>query len=82
MSGATIVPVAYASSRRRIFEKAWDKAALNLPFGRAAFCIGEPDRRSTPMPTTRSWRSAAPRVQDDHSTRPPTKPIPMWTAGT
>jgi lysophospholipid acyltransferase (LPLAT)-like uncharacterized protein len=41
MSGATIVPVAYASSRRRIFENAWDRAALNLPFGRAAFCMGD-----------------------------------------
>lgn len=42
ISGAPIVPVAYASSRRHVFEKAWDKAVLNLPFGRAAFCIGEP----------------------------------------
>jgi lysophospholipid acyltransferase (LPLAT)-like uncharacterized protein len=41
MSGATIVPVAYASSKRHVFEQAWDKAALNLPFGRAAFCIGD-----------------------------------------
>ncbi|QKV19204.1 lysophospholipid acyltransferase family protein [Oricola thermophila] len=42
MSGVPILPVAYASSRRYVFEKAWDKAVLNLPFGRAAFCIGEP----------------------------------------
>ncbi|GAB4364230.1 MAG: lysophospholipid acyltransferase family protein [Oricola sp.] len=42
LTGAPIVPVAYASSRRHVFEKAWDKAVLNLPFGRAAFCIGEP----------------------------------------
>ena len=41
MTGAPIVPVAYASSRRHVFENAWDKAALNLPFGRAAFCIGD-----------------------------------------
>ncbi|WP_421853704.1 lysophospholipid acyltransferase family protein [Oricola sp.] len=41
MSGAPIVPVAYASSRRFVFENAWDKAALNLPFGHAAFCIGD-----------------------------------------
>ena len=42
ISGVPIVPVAYASSRRHVFEKAWDKAVLNLPFGRAAFCIGDP----------------------------------------
>lgn len=41
MSGAPIVPVAYASSRRRLFANAWDKAAINLPFGKAAFCVGE-----------------------------------------
>ncbi|MCI5078538.1 lysophospholipid acyltransferase family protein [Oricola sp.] len=42
LSGAPIVPVAYASSRRRVFQKSWDKAVLNLPFGRAAFCFGDP----------------------------------------
>lgn len=42
LSGAPIVPVAYASSRRRVFERAWDKAVLNLPFGRSAFYFGDP----------------------------------------
>lgn len=41
ITGVPILPVAYASSRRHVFEKAWDKAVLNLPFGRAAFCMGE-----------------------------------------
>jgi len=40
-SGAPIVPLAIASSRRRKFEKSWDKTALNLPFGTTAICVGE-----------------------------------------
>ncbi len=39
-SGVPIVPLAIASSRRFIFQKAWDKAALNMPFGTTAICIG------------------------------------------
>lgn len=42
LSGRPIIPAAYASSRRKVFPKAWDKAALNLPFGRAAILTGEP----------------------------------------
>ena len=42
MSGAPIVPVAYASSRRRVLENTWDKSVINLPFGQAAFCFGDP----------------------------------------
>lgn len=41
-SGRPIVPVAYSSSRAHVFRKAWDRAALNLPFGRAAVTAGEP----------------------------------------
>lgn len=40
-SGAPIVPLAIASSRRRVFEKSWDKTAFNLPFGTTAICVGE-----------------------------------------
>lgn len=40
-SGAPIVPLAIASSRRYIFQKAWDKAALNMPFGTSAITVGE-----------------------------------------
>lgn len=43
-SGAPIVPIAYASSRRHVFKKAWDKAVMNLPFGRAALYFGDPIR--------------------------------------
>ena len=39
-SGAPIVPLAIASSRRHIFEKAWDKAALNMPYGTTAISVG------------------------------------------
>lgn len=40
-SGAPIVPLAIASSRRFIFKNAWDKAALNMPFGTTGICIGK-----------------------------------------
>lgn len=40
-SGRPILPFAIASSKRYIFKKAWDKTALNLPFGKTAICIGD-----------------------------------------
>ncbi len=40
-TGAPIVPLAIGSSRRFIFKRAWDKAALNLPFGTTAICVGK-----------------------------------------
>ena len=40
-SGCPIVPVAFAT-RWRITINSWDKASINLPFGRAAFIVGEP----------------------------------------
>ncbi len=42
LSGRPVVPLAVATSRRRIMERAWDKAAINLPFGRRAVVVGEP----------------------------------------
>jgi len=39
-SGRPIVPLAITSSRRHIFQKAWDKAAFNMPFGTTAVCTG------------------------------------------
>ena len=43
-AGVPIVPVAYASSRGKRFPRAWDRAVLPLPFGRAAIVAGEPIR--------------------------------------
>ncbi len=40
-SGAPIVPVAMATSRRRIL-KTWDRMQLHLPFSRMVFVSGEP----------------------------------------
>jgi len=40
-SGRPIVPLAIASSRRKVFKKSWDKTTLNLPFGTTAICMGE-----------------------------------------
>lgn len=42
LSGRPVVPAAYASSRRKVLEKSWDKTVVNLPFGRAAVALGEP----------------------------------------
>ncbi|WP_316861563.1 lysophospholipid acyltransferase family protein [uncultured Cohaesibacter sp.] len=41
LSGRPIIPAAYASSNR-IDLDTWDKASINMPFGRAAFIIGDP----------------------------------------
>jgi lysophospholipid acyltransferase (LPLAT)-like uncharacterized protein len=40
-SGRTIIPIAYATSRRIDFTS-WDNATVNLPFSRAACAVGEP----------------------------------------
>ena len=42
VSGRPIVPVAVATSRRKVLEKTWDKTTINLPFGRRAVAIGQP----------------------------------------
>lgn len=42
ISGRPIIPVAYATSNHYIFQNSWDKATLNLPFGKRGFAVGEP----------------------------------------
>lgn len=42
LSGRPIVPMAVATSRRRVVERSWDKTTINLPFGRGAVILGEP----------------------------------------
>ena len=34
LSGRPILPIALATSRRKVIEKSWDKTTINLPFGR------------------------------------------------
>ena len=41
-SGRPIVPLAIASSRRKVVKRAWDRTTFNLPFGRSAICMGKP----------------------------------------
>ena len=41
VSGRPIVPIAVATSRRKVLERTWDKTTINLPFGRQALAIGE-----------------------------------------
>lgn len=41
-SGRPIIPLAIASSRRKVITRAWDRTTFNLPFGRSAICMGEP----------------------------------------
>lgn len=42
LSGAPIVPIANALSRKVEIKKAWDRFQVPLPFGRAAVVYGEP----------------------------------------
>jgi len=42
ISGRPIVPVAIATSRRKVLEKTWDRTTINLPFGRRSLVLGEP----------------------------------------
>lgn len=42
LSKKPIVPVAIATSRRKVLERTWDKTTIGLPFGRLAVTIGEP----------------------------------------
>src|SRR5690606_17108418 len=42
VSGRPVVPIAVATSRRKVLEKTWDKTTINLPFGRRALAFGEP----------------------------------------
>ena len=42
ISGKSIYPVAYQTSRRKVLERTWDKTTINWPFGRAALVVGEP----------------------------------------
>lgn len=41
LSGRPVLPVAFSSTRQKIFDS-WDKFVLPLPFGRIAFCVGAP----------------------------------------
>lgn len=42
LSGRPIVAVAYASTRKKVLEKTWDKTTINLPFGKAAYVAADP----------------------------------------
>jgi lysophospholipid acyltransferase (LPLAT)-like uncharacterized protein len=42
ISGRPIVPVALATSRYHVVEKAWDRMTINLPFGRRCLRVGAP----------------------------------------
>jgi len=42
ISGRPIVPMAIATSRRKVLERTWDKTTINLPFGRCAVIMADP----------------------------------------
>ena len=42
LAGVPIVPVSYATSRRRLLASSWDRFHVALPGGRGIFLIGEP----------------------------------------
>ena len=39
-SGRPVIPVAVATSRRKVLERTWDRTTINLPFGRSAIVFG------------------------------------------
>ena len=41
ISGRPILPIAFATSRRKVIEKSWDKTTVSLPFGRGAVVLGD-----------------------------------------
>lgn len=41
-SGSVIVPIAWHSSRVKIFEKSWDRFKIPLPFGTITYAYGKP----------------------------------------
>lgn len=42
LSGRPIIPIAIATSRRKVLEKSWDRTTINLPFGRSSLIVGAP----------------------------------------
>ena len=42
LSGRPIFATAIATSRRKVFERSWDKTTIGLPFGRSAVMTAEP----------------------------------------
>ncbi len=42
LSGRAILPLAIATSRRKVLERSWDKTTINLPFGRSSIVLGAP----------------------------------------
>ncbi|OCW57119.1 lysophospholipid acyltransferase family protein [Hoeflea olei] len=42
ISGRPVIPVALATSRRKVLEKTWDKTTINLPFGVRCGRMGPP----------------------------------------
>ena len=42
ISGRPVVPMALATTRRKVLERTWDRTTINLPFGRYGLAIGAP----------------------------------------
>lgn len=42
MSGRPLICGALATSRRKVFERSWDKTTINLPFGQVGIAIADP----------------------------------------
>lgn len=73
-SGRPIMPIAVATSRRKVLEKTWDKTVVNLPFGRRAVVVGEPvyvpaDATAEELETKRQELTAALNEATDRAYR-------------
>ncbi len=59
LSGRPILPIAVATSRRKVFRRSWDQTTLNLPFGRVAIVAGDlvAVPREAPDTEMEGWRA-------------------------
>lgn len=42
ISGRPVLPIAIATSRRKVLRRTWDRTTINLPFGRKCLIVGRP----------------------------------------
>ena len=72
VSGRPFVPMGMATSRRRTMDS-WDKASLNLPFGRMVLAYGEPIHipRKISGPEMAEWRQVVAEGLNEVTERAP-----------
>ncbi|GGG24896.1 hypothetical protein GCM10010964_11170 [Caldovatus sediminis] len=83
LSGAPVLPVAAATSNRRVLRRTWDRMVLPLPFGRGVLAIGAPitvarDASAAALPAIESALTAACEAADAAVADPIAVPSTPW----